>query len=121
MHHISSWVVTYTNTTQYLTCNVSITWYTIHLCPISFQLHCIFGILQNFRISTQSDVSSPPVAMESIVAMVQFYGCRELISGLCEFSIISFNIGELNFSGNLSVAMMMTAAVQSLPSYSVAS
>ena len=115
-------LVTCTNTTQYLTCNVSIMWYTIHLCSISFQSR-IFGILQSFSISTQSDVSSQPVAIyiKSIVAIVQFYGSHKLINGLCEFSIISYNIGELNFSGNLSVAMMMIAAVQSLPSCSVAS
>ena len=71
-----------------------IMWYTIHLCPISFQFHCIFGILQSFSISSQSDVSCWPVAIESLVAMVQFYGWCELINGLCEFTIISFNSGR---------------------------
>ena len=124
-------LVTYTNTTQCLTCNVSIMWYTIHLWPISFQSHCIFGILQSFSISAQLSVSCWPVAIEIIVAMVQFFGWCELINGLCEFSIISFNIRELNFSGTLScyccccpdgvVAMTTIATVQPLPSCLVAS
>ena len=98
-----------------------IMWYTIHLYPISFQFH---EILQSFSISTQSNVSCWLVAMESIVAMVQFYGCCELINGLCEFTIISFNSGRFLWwllAHAVIVAMTMIATVQSLPSYPVAS
>ena len=34
------------------------------------------------------------VAIECVVATVQFYGCCELIDGLCEISIISFDSGR---------------------------